>query len=206
MSSSAESRRAPGCIAFHPRHACVHEPAQQVPIAEAVRVIQAELRDYEDSINAEIAEGRTYYVNAKIHSADCPTVKGSLRPTESWHWVTETSDPDLIEEFYAEAHGVGGGGGFYVPGRLLTREQAAQSTLKRCMTCAPDVVPRVGGKRSKKVAGLGASDLGRTLDGHRIESITHEPGVVIVRTSAEEHRFDTDAAVTLDVESVTAGT
>jgi hypothetical protein len=73
---------------------------------------------------------------------------------------------------------------------LVTRKDAGQSILKRCQTCAPDVPAHVPTWPSKKVTGLGASDLGRLLHGHPIESILYEPGSVTVRTSQAVHWFD----------------
>lgn len=194
----AESGRAGGCIAYRGQHACAHEPDQQIPIPEAVRVIQGALQSEEDRISAAIRTGRCFYINNKIHTVDCPTVRATLQPTTSWRWVTESDDPDVIEARYDDILYDRRDGFSFTVERLHTREGAAQSTLKRCMTCAPDVIPRVATKRPKKVAGLGASDLGRLLDGQPIESITHEAGVVIVRTAQHTHRFDSAAVVVLD--------
>ncbi|MBF6358313.1 hypothetical protein IU449_27830 [Nocardia higoensis] len=196
--SRAESGRAAGCIAYRAQHACAHEPDQQIPIAEAVRVIQGALQKEEDRINAAIRAGRCFYVHNKIHTVDCPTVRATLQPTTSWRWVTESDDPDVIEARYGDILYDRVDGFDFTVERLHTRDGVARSTLKLCMTCAPDVIPRVATKRPKKVSGLGASDLGRLLDGQPIESITHEPGVVIVRTAQNSHRFDSAAAVVLD--------
>jgi hypothetical protein len=91
------------------------------------------------------------------------------------------------------------GDGFRIPGELVTRKDAGQSTLKRCQTCAPDVPAHVPTWPSKKVTGLGAGDLGRLLHGHPIESILYKPGSVTVRTSQAVHRFDVTDAVQLDI-------
>lgn len=133
-----------------------------------------------------------------MHSTDCPTIKREPAPTTSWYWVDETSDPQEIEARYADITGTSGGSGWYLSGRLVTREEASQTALKRCRTCAPDVIPRIVAKRPKQVATLNSGDLGRILDGHPIKSITHEPGSVIVRTRHSTYRFDVTAAVVLD--------
>ncbi|MBF6229359.1 hypothetical protein IU470_30245 [Nocardia abscessus] len=187
-----------GYITRSRQHVHVHDVPERITIRDAVRAIQKSLQQDEDKITAAIESGRSYYLGKKVHSADCPTLKGVLSPTASWFWVTETDDPKMIEANYAEVIDGMGSGGWYLPGRLVTREEAAQTALKRCRTCAPDVNPRVAGQRPKKVAGLGASDLGRLLDGHPIESIIYEPGVVIVRTSETSHRFDPAATVLLE--------
>ncbi|WP_249645201.1 hypothetical protein [Nocardia sputi] len=196
----AESSSESGYITFRKRYSCEHDAPEQIPIRDAVREIQRWLQAYEDRITAAIENGRSHYVHNKIHSVDCPTLRGNLWPTTSWYWVTETDDPKTIQARYTEINEGEGSGGYQwrVAGQLVTREEAAQTVLKRCRTCAPDVNPRVAGKCPKKVAGLGASDLGRLLDGHPIECIIYEPGVVIVRTSETSHRFDVAATVLLD--------
>ncbi|WP_454199320.1 hypothetical protein [Nocardia sp. Marseille-Q1738] len=172
-----------GYITRSRQHVHVHEVPERITIRDAVRAMQKSLQQDEDKITAAIDSGRSYYVGKKIHAADCLTLKGVLSPTASSFWVTETDDPKVIEANYAEVIDGIGSGGWYLSGRLVTREEASRTALKRCRTCAPDVDPRVAGQRPKKVAGPGASDLGRLLDGHPIQSIIYEPGVVIVRTS-----------------------
>ena len=196
--SGTAFRRDPGCILFVERNACMHDAPQQIPIGVAVRAVQRELQEHEDRIVAVIESGRCYYVHNKIHRADCPTLTRSIWPTKSWYWITEDDDPDAIESFYAEVIDAQGSGGFCIGGRFATREEASQTVAKRCRTCAPDVIPRTATKRAKKVAGLGASDLGRLLDGYPIMAITHEPGIVTVRTSETSHTFAADATVLLD--------
>ncbi|MFI5782679.1 hypothetical protein [Nocardia sp. NPDC051570] len=202
MADTADSHTATGYITYRPRYTCEHQAEEQISVRDAVRAIQQWLQDYEARITAAIESGRTYYVHNKIHSVDCPSLKRGLVPTASWYWVEETDDPEVIGERYADITEIGGGYAPHLAGRLVTREEAGQSALKRCRTCVPDVNPRTVGKRAKKVAGLGAGDLGRLLNGHLIESITHEPGVVIVRTSATSHRFDVAASVVLDTASI----
>ncbi|MEU6832159.1 hypothetical protein ABZ894_26235 [Nocardia beijingensis] len=196
----AESSSRTGYITFRKRYSCEHDEPEQIPLRDAVREIQRWLQAYEDRITAAIESGRSYYVHDKIHSVDCSTLRDNLWPTTSWYWVTEDDDPKTIESRYAEINEGEGSGGYQwrIAGRVVTREEAAETALKRCRTCAPDVNPRVAGKRPKKVAGLGASDLGLLLDGHPIESIIYEPGVVIVRTSEASHRFNVAATVLLD--------
>ncbi|MFD3427668.1 hypothetical protein [Nocardia fluminea] len=165
-----------------------------------MRAVQQWLHEYEARITAAVESGRRYYVGKKVHSADCSTLRRDLWPTNSWYWVTETDDLKTIEARYTEInHGEGSGGyEWSVAGDLVTREQASNTALPRCLTCAPDVNPRTSTKRPKKVAGLGARDLGRLLYGHPIESITYERGAVIIQTSEAPHRFDMAASVLLD--------
>ncbi|WP_148310822.1 MULTISPECIES: hypothetical protein [Nocardia] len=198
--SGAVSGRAPGCIRFRRRNVCEHEPYEQIPVRDAVRAIQKWLQDYEDRIAAAVESGRRYYVGQKVHSADCSTLRHNLWPTNSWYWVTETDDLDVIEARYAEINDGEGSGGYEwgVAGNLVTREQASNTALPRCRTCVPDVNPRTSAKRPKKVSGLGASDLGRLLYGQPIVSITYEPGGVFIQTSEARHRFDLDGSVLLD--------
>ncbi|WP_280420879.1 hypothetical protein [Nocardia carnea] len=157
------------------------------------------MRQYDAETTATIENGCSYYIGKnKIHSADCPTLTRVLWAEQSWLWVEETDDPESIAHSYEELFDRRGDG-FRIPGELVTRKDAGQSILKRCKTCAPDVPAHVPTWPSKKVTGLGVSDLGRLLHGHPIESILYEPGSVTVRTSQAVRRFDVTDAVQLDV-------
>ncbi len=170
---------------------------QWVSVREAVREIQKWLTDCDAHIAAEIERGRSYWAGPKLHYASCSTLQAVLWATRSEFWVDETSDRQQIQDALEMVRGVWPGGGWMMPGKLLTREEAGRRALKRCRTCAPDVTTRPAGMRSRKVATLDTNDLGRLLDGSPIEAISHERGVVTVRTSAGERRFGSDATVTL---------
>lgn len=165
----------------------VPEP-ELIPIDEAVRHIWKSLQESEAQVRAAVESGRTYYLAKKIHSVDCRTVKQELWPTASRLWVNATDDPKWIQTCYEEVVTAGGSRRWSPAGKLLTREEAGRSRKKRCQTCVPDVTPSTA--RPKQVACLVASDLGRLLDGHPVESITYEPGVVTIRTSSAAHQFD----------------
>lgn len=189
-------KRAPGHVVIGREH--VQSTVEQIPVREAVRAIQKSLQDYENRIIAAIEGGRSYYAGNKLHYARCSSLQRDLWPTRSWLWATEADDPEEIEIRYAELiHGYYGSG-FMLSGRLVTREQAAETTLKRCRICAPDINTRKPRMPAKQVANLTRHDVGRLLNGDPIQSITHELGAVIVQTCTGAHQFDPHADIYLD--------